>query len=226
MAVQHEDVVEALSLHTPQALRGVLEAAGVSPRSATTSRELATRIADALWWHSSTPIGYVTGALTLDAVVDHVAKKARIDGALGTGDAWERTARLTVMMVGESHGPVGWSDLHESRQARWTGRKWLPPILGLSGATSLGTGWAAKRFLAIGAGPIGRLLPYIPWVGPWFLSIRKGAGVAAALGGPAGVLLSILAANQAFGTNYQKLVPLLLGVGALGPAVMVEAAEV
>ena len=71
---------------------------------------------------------------------------------------------------------------------------------------------------------VGRVLPYIPRIGPIVGGIYRGGRLAAALGGPIGVAMSLLAANQAMGTDYQRVVPLLIGIGALDP--VAEAVEV
>jgi uncharacterized protein YaaW (UPF0174 family) len=55
--------------------------------------------------------------------------------------------------------------------------------------------------------------------------VTRGAGVAAAIGTPAAAVLAVATVNQAMGTNYQRLVPLLLGVGALRAEPVVDAHE-
>ncbi len=219
MPITREEVVNALAGHRPEVLRGLLEAAKVRDWGAETSRELAERIADALWWHYSTPLGYVVGSTSLDDIVDHISGRIQIDGALQQGDAWERLQTMTAMLVA-AHGPVAFSDLDVKRREKLT-RSWIPRSLYGSGAVGgFGARFVGLQILKFGAGPIGRWLPLIPYVGPWFLAIRKGAGLAAMLGGPVGIALSLLTVNDALGVNYEKLVPLLLGVGALGPGVV------
>ena len=44
-----------------------------------------------------------------------------------------------------------------------------------------------------------------------------------AVSGPLGIALAVLTFNQALGANYRKLVPLVLGVGALRPPPINEA---
>lgn len=216
MPTTREDVVHALAAHRADVLRGVLEAAKVSTWGAETSRDLAKRIVDALWWHYSTPLGYVARTTTLDQIVDHVASRLKIDGALHQADAWERLSTMTAMLVAAS-GPVALEDLDPERRKRMRG-SWLPTgAFGTGAAGSFGARWVGLKIVQLGKSPIGRWLPLIPYVGPWFSLIRKGGGVAAMLGGPVGIALSLLAVNDALGVNYDKLVPLLLGVGALGP---------
>jgi hypothetical protein len=65
--------------------------------------------------------------------------------------------------------------------------------------------------------PIGRLLPLIPYVGPWVGVVKAGASAVHLVTGPLGVAMLVLSVNSSLGTNYARLVPLVLGVGALGP---------
>ena len=46
--------------------------------------QLATRIADAIWWNWSTPLGYAADRATLEDIVAHVARKLRAGDHLGT----------------------------------------------------------------------------------------------------------------------------------------------
>jgi hypothetical protein len=214
------EVAAVLAHHDPAALRAVLDAAGVRAFGASTPEALAARIADALWWHATSPIGLALRAPDLDRIVDQVAERMGVLSALPIGDAWERARALTAALVTLADGRSGVSldDLSAGHRQR-LGRSWLPRLgLATGSAGSLGTAWAGKAVLRWTAGPIGRLIPYLPTVGPWFVAARKGAGLAAALGGPAGVGLGLLALNDALGPDYRALVPLLLGVGALAPA--------
>jgi hypothetical protein len=64
-------------------------------------------------------------------------------------------------------------------------------------------------------GPIGRWVPYIPHVGPWFVAIRKASAVTAVVGTPLAVAFGVLAVNQALGRRWGRVLPLLLSIGAL-----------
>ncbi|MEZ4235212.1 MAG: hypothetical protein R3F59_03420 [Myxococcota bacterium] len=71
--------------------------------------------------------------------------------------------------------------------------------------------------LALLKTPIGRLLPLLPVVGPWVGVVRTGISGLHFVAGPLGIAMTVLSMNSALGSNYQRLVPLVLGVGALGP---------
>ena len=95
--------------------------------------------------------------------------------------------------------------------------RWLRLSNDSRAASSLAAGWTANRILDLFKGPLGRLLPLLPVVGPWMGTIRWGAGAVSIVSGPLGIALSVASLNTALGSNYNKLLPLLLGVGALGP---------
>ena len=88
-------------------------------------------------------------------------------------------------------------------------------ILGATG--SVGAWAVGSGISALARTRLGAILPYIPRIGPWVRRAYTGGAIAATVGAPAAVALSVLAANQAMGTNYHRVVPLLLGIGALGP---------
>lgn len=224
MPVTRADVADALALHPAEALQAIMAAARVSPRGAEHPRELAERIADALWWHYCTPLGYLATNTTLEDMVGHVARRAGVANALHGADAWEQLRELTVALVREL-GPVGLEDLDPKlREKLWP--SWVPPALyGLGAGGSYGARVVGKAIIRLSKTPVGRVLPLLPAVGPWFRALRTGAGAAATVGGPLAIGLGLLSVNSSFGTNYQHLVPLLLGVGALGPA-PVEDAEI
>lgn len=69
------------------------------------------------------------------------------------------------------------------------------------------------------------MLPLLPPLAPYVRSLRAGAGAVHAVAGPLGVALSVLSINQALGPSYRKLLPLLLGIGALGVDPAAEAVE-
>lgn len=233
MAVRRPDVVAALAVHDPAVLRAILEAAHVSPRSADTPPELAARIADALWWNYCTPAGYLAERATLDDIVDHVSRRLKLE--LVASGAWARVRELTVEIarqtasqidVSDPSGGVAYSSLDERVQQRLE-PSWMPVALGATGgAGSLTAGMVGRVVVRIGATPIGRLLPFVPYVGPVWKGVRTVGGVAAFVGTPLAIGLSAVALNESLGANYRKLVPLLLGVGALGPTAVEEAWEV
>lgn len=222
MPVTRTDVADSLATCDESALFAVLDAAGLDAGESLSPRELAERLADAIWWNYSTPIGYVGRKAPLEEIVAHVAKKLKVHGALGTGDAWEQLRRLTEVL-GLRLGPVSIEELTESERKALKKSLKGPTALAAGGGTSFAAGVAGKGILKLAATPIGRLIPYIPTVGPAFRTITKGAGVAATVGNPLAIALGVLAANSALGANYQRLVPLLLGAGALGRGPIEEA---
>jgi len=225
MPVTRQDVVDALAAHPADSLRAVLEEARFDAgQEAESARDLAERIAKGLWWTYGTPLGYLAGRTTLDDIVDQVARKLKIDGALAGLDAWERLDSLTGLVV-RKHGPQALEDLDPQVRARLTPH-WKRTAAFASGATGSAGAWVVGSGISAVAGTrIGALLPYIPRIGPWIRRAYTGGAIAATVGGPAAVVLAVLAANQAMGTNYHRVVPLLLGVGALGRG-SVEAQEV
>ena len=228
MTVKRADVEATLAAQDPEELLSILEAARVSPRGAQTPSELACRITDALWWSYCTPLGYVADGTTLDDIVEHVAHRLRVSHAIEAHmDPWLQVRSLTRALIRELEGVHGISldDLdHETRTRVWPSwRRTLAFGAGASG--SFGASWASGRALAFLRGPIGRLLPLIPPIAPYVGVVRTGAAAVNVVAGPLGVAMSVLTINQALGTNYHQLVPLLLGVGALGPDPVVDAEE-
>lgn len=222
MPVTKTDVVDSLATCQESALFAVLDAAGLPPASGESPRKLAERIADAIWWNYSTPLGYVGRSSDLEEIVAHVGKKLKVQGVLGTGDAWDQLAKLTEAL-GLRLGPVSMAELTDGERKALRKSMLGPATLAAGGGTSFAAGVAGRGILKLAATPIGKLLPYIPNVGPVFRSITKGAGVAATVGNPLAIALGVLATNSALGANYQRLVPLLLGTGALGQGPVAEA---
>ncbi|MEQ1565368.1 MAG: hypothetical protein ABMA64_07000 [Myxococcota bacterium] len=209
-----------LSVHDPEALRLILVASGVDPRDARDPSDLAARIADAIWWNYCTPLGYVVERSTFEDVVRHLARK------LGVGDrvdpdvpVWDQVQALTRALLTEIPADgVSVASLDETTRSRMS-PSWFAPIGWGGGATgSFATRWGSGKVLALLKTPIGRLLPLLPVVGPWVGAVRTGIGAVHMVTGPLGLAMTVLSVNSALSTNYQRLVPLVLGVGALRPA--------
>lgn len=228
MTVQKSEVRATLAHQDPEALRAVLDAAGVDPRGAETSQELAERIADAIWWHHSTPVGYLTERSSLEDIVQHAARVLGQDGQLDLQtDGWKQLHQLTWAMLRSlpSRG-VALQDLDEVTRSKLE-PSWVPTIgLGLGSGGSVGTAWASGKALGFLTGPIGRLLPLLPPVAPYYKAVVTGLGAVRLVAWPLGIALAALSINQALGANERKLIPLLLGLGGLGPAPVVEVEEV
>ncbi|MBX2800582.1 MAG: hypothetical protein KTR31_23080 [Myxococcales bacterium] len=219
MVTTRDDLQAALAIHEPDALRLILMAADVDPRGATTSAELGERIADAIWWNHCTPLGYLTERTTLEQVVRHTARRLQVSDRVPEHlPVWEQLESMTAALVPEVEGHgVAASDLDPATQERLR-QSWLPALGWGGGAVgSFSARWSAAQVLKLFKGPIGRLLPLLPVVGPWVGTIRWGLGAVHLVSGPLGVALSVVSLNASLGANYRTLVPLLLGVGALGP---------
>jgi hypothetical protein len=215
MAVTHQDVVDRLATCDPQELRLVLEAAAVPTRGAETPRALAERVADALWWSWASPLAWASGQVTLDQMVNGVARRLKVKDQVAGEDAWERLDALTSALAATG-GPVAFEALRADHQARARGSVFPSLAFGGGAGSSYVTGAAGRLFLRFAASPIGRVLPWIPQVAPWFHAIRKASAVAAAVGTPLAVALGVLAVNRSLGTRWRRFLPLLLSVGTLG----------
>lgn len=228
MPTSRADIVAALAVHEAVELRTVLEAAGIGAGAAHTSRELAERLADSLWWHATTPLGYLAERTTFEDIVDRVARRVGMLHRLDTtADGWVRVRQLTEAMFERTPlAGVRFDDLDETTRARLA-PNWLPSLgLGLGSGSSAATAFASGRLLSLLRGPFGRLLPLIPPLAPYYRALVGALGTVRLVAWPLAVGLGVLSANQALGANDRKLVPLLLGVGALGPSAVEEAREV
>ena len=228
MTVHKSDVRATLAHHDPAALRAILDAAGVDPRGAESSDALAERIADAIWWHHSTPVGYLADRATLEDIVQHAARVLGQDGQLDLqSDGWRQLHQLTWAMFRSlpSQG-VALQDLDEVTRSKLE-PSWAPTIgFGLGSGGSVGTAWASGKALGFLTGPIGRLLPLLPPVAPYYRAVVMGLGTVRLVAWPLGIALAALSINAALGANERKLIPLLLGLGGLGPSPVVEVEEV
>jgi hypothetical protein len=215
MPVTRQDVIDVLATCDARELRLVLEAAAVPARGAESPRELAERVANALWWHWCTPAGYAIDKTSLDSIVGRVAKRLKVRDQVGGADAWERLSALNGALA-TSIGPVRFDELRADQQARARGSIFPSVAWGSGAAGSYGAGAAGRLFLRFAGTPIGRLLPWVPQLAPWFSAIKKGSAIAAVVGTPLSVALGVLAVHQSLGTRWRKVLPLLLSIGALG----------
>lgn len=224
--VSRADLAASLATHDPAALRSVLHGAGLGHEPDDSARQLADRIADAIWWSYNTPLGYAAGFGTLEGIVADVARKLRIY-VPGDLDGWGMIRELSAGLLADmNRRGVRVDELPPEARAR-LGRRWAASAtMGAGAAGSAGAGWAAAKVAGWLSSPIFRWAPYIPRVGPVVGAVRTGAVVVSALSAPVALALAALSVNSALGANYYQLVPLLLGVGALGPAPVAEAVEV
>src|SRR5688572_20389985 len=100
MATTREQLERTLAVQDADALRLVLDASDVDPREATDSPELAKRIADAIWWNYSTPLGYLAERATFEDVVRHLARRLKVDDRVDPDvPVWDQVAALTRALV-------------------------------------------------------------------------------------------------------------------------------
>jgi hypothetical protein len=225
MTTTRAQLQSSLSFHDPEALRAILAAAGVSEKGATTADELAKRVVDAMWWCYSTPLGYVSDQASFEDIVWHVARRLRVDDRVqAAADPFRQAEQITVALLHElPDGGVRVEDLDAETQRR-LGASWLPTAaFGASAGGSFATRFASGKVLGWLKTPVGRLLPLLPAVGPYVGAFKGIASGVHLVSGPLGVALSVLTVNQALGANYRKLVPLVLGVGALRPQAVDDA---
>lgn len=218
MPISRQDVIDTLAACDASELRLVLEAAGKPARGAETPRELAKRVANALWWAYCTPAGYASGQVTLDQMVRGAARRLRVKDQLRGDGAWSDLDRLTQTLAGRvltEQDTVRFADLSPQQQRRARGSIFPSLAIGGTSAGSYGAGAAGRLFLQFAGTPIGKVLPWIPQIRPWFSAIRKASSVAAVVGTPLSVALAVVAVNQGLSTRWQTVLPLLLSVGAL-----------
>lgn len=233
MPILREDLARALAVHEPDALRAILDAAEVSYAGHLAADGLARRIVDALWWNYHTPAGYLARPATLEDIVGYVAHRLRVE-LDGPTDGWTQLRQLTLALaretssrvdVGAARG-VRYDDLDPALHQRLDDGWFSTAAFSTLGAGSVSAGAAGRAVLWVGRSPIGRVLPWLPRVGALWRSVHGVGRIAALLGGPLAIAAAVIALNQALGTHHRRLVPLLLGVGALGPGPVTEAAEV
>ena len=228
MSTTRDQLEAALAVQDEHALRLVLLASEVDPRGAASSPELAARIADAIWWNYCTPLGYLTERATLEDVVRHVSRRLGVADRLDTNDnVWEQIRSLTAALVPDvPERGIGVATLDESTQRRLR-PAFMPAVGWGTGAVGSFTArWGSGKILALLRSPLGRLLPLIPGIGPWVTTIKWGTSAVSLVSGPLGIALSVVSLNASLGSNYKRLVPLVLGVGALAPVAVDDAYEV
>lgn len=227
MTTDRDALVDHLAVHGASDLEAVIEAAGVARRGAESPRELAERLVDAVWWNATTPLGYVTDRSSFEDIVDDVVVRLGMEHTVANGTVWRRLESLTGMLALDlDQRGVGLDDLDSATRAKLMPTFW-PQLLGISGsAGALSAGRLAANLLKWTGGPVGRLLPYVPYIGPWVKVIRAGSRGISVVAGPLGVALAVVSINQSLGANYHRLVPLILGIGALGAAPVEEAVEI
>lgn len=219
MPIDRERLVEILSDCPPEELAEVLRAAGLRVSADAESEALARRLVRALWWRTHTPVGALALPDTLDDIVDRIAKRAKLD--LGEGDVVVRLVALVGALAPEAEADavevMSAAAAHPASRRLKGGIHW-GALVGTSAAGgAVGARWASYSFLRLTKGPIGRILPFLPKVGPVYLALKKGAQVVAKVSGPTGIALSLASINAALGPDHDRALPLLLGLGLVLP---------
>lgn len=225
MAITRDQLEATLAVHDADALRLILHASDVDPRGAETPAALAARIADAIWWNYCTPLGYIAERTTFEDIVRHLSRKLGVSDRVDPDvPVWDQVSALTQALVAElPTDGISIESLDETSRARLY-PSWGAPLGWGGGATSsFATRWSTGKVLALLKTPIGRLLPLLPVVGPWIGAARAGISAVYLVTGPLGIAMAVLSINSALGTNYTRLVPLVLGIGALGPQPVTDA---
>lgn len=209
--VSRAELREVLAAKDAQTLSAVLVAADIAHDGPEEGAErLAERLVGALWWRTHSPARNVVLPQSLDAIVDRIERKLRLD--LGTGDVWARLETLTSQLLDRAE-PIGLEDLDAATRKRLR-RVIFAQVFGVGAAgTAAGARFASLKLLQWASGPTWRLITMLPQVGPVLLGIRSGVGTVAAVSGPVGVVMALLTLNSVFGPTDDKALPLLLGVG-------------
>lgn len=210
MAVTRTELQEVLSKRDPRQLERVLDASEVWFPDGADGDELARRLVDALWWRTHSPLGKTLIPDALDDLIERYERK--LGQELGGGDAWRRLEAMTTAML-PSDRALSVEDLPEDARKRLEKALWLDMAgLGVAGG-SAGARWTARTLLKWTKGPLWDLIKHIPRVGPALGVIRTGAGKVALVSGPLGVTVALLTLNHTLGPDYDRALPLLLGVG-------------
>jgi len=210
MAVTREELQEVLSKRDPRQLERVLDASEVWFPEGADGAELARRLVDALWWRTHSPLGKSLLPDALDDLISRYEKKLDLD--LDEGDTWSRLESLTATMVPTDRA-LSVEELPDEARKKLEKALWMD-MAGVSVAgSSAGARWAARTLLKWTKGPLWELIKHIPRLGPALGAIRTGAGKVVAVSGPLGITVALLTLNHTLGPDYDRALPLLLGVG-------------
>lgn len=210
MPVAQRELESILAGRDPRLLERVLDVGEVWFPDGADAEDLAKRLTNALWRRTHSPLGRMVVPDALDDIVAAVAKKLKLE--LGDGEVWEQLDALTDALLTTdrmlTHEELSASDRKKLEKALW---------IDLAGVSTAG-GAAASRWLARGLlrwtkGPLWDFLKFIPRVGPVLGTIRSSAGAVAAVSGPLGITVALLTLNHTLGPEYDRALPLLLGIG-------------
>ncbi len=210
MPVAQRELESILADRDPKLLERVLDVGEVwFPEGADTA-ELARRLTNALWRRTHSPVGRMIVPDALDDIVETTTKKLKLD--VGEGAVWDRLDRLTDALLATDR-MLTYEELPTKSRKQLEKALWVD----LAGVSTAG-GAAASRWMARGLlkwtkGPLWDLIKIIPKVGPVLGTIRGSAGTVAAVSGPLGITVALLTLNHTLGPEYDRALPLLLGIG-------------
>lgn len=215
MPLLKPDVEARLAAYSPEALTQVLRQAGVAVRGARHREALAGRVADALWWNATSPATYLLNRTTFESIVDDALRRLAQPRLQADEDPFQRLQALVATLL-ERHAEATLDALPPEARRRLRSGWWSTAAAGTGVGGSLLSGKVARLALSGLDSPLGRLLPLVPPLTPYVLGLRRVAGAAAVVSGPAAWAFGALTLNQALGPEPARVVALLLGIGALG----------
>ena len=224
LVISRDDLRQSLSLHPSSSLAAVLRAADLEAEDHEAPEHLAERLTDMLWWSWCTPLGYAMRDVALETIIHDVRRRMKPHLPEVDGDTFAQLQDLAAHFGVEKFGARGrtWTAEEHERLRR---RMRRPLALAAAGGASFAEGAAGRQVLHLLSGRVGQVLPWLPHVGPVVRGVSRGAAFTAAVGTPGALALSALAVNSALGSNYPRVLALLLGIAALGPSPIEDACE-
>lgn len=212
MPVAQRELESILASRDPKLLERVLDVGEVWFPDGADAPELAKRLTNALWRRTHSPLGRMIVPDALDDIVDTVSKKLKLD--LGAGEVWSRLDALTDELL-TTDRMLTYDELPPKSRKKLEKALWLD-LAGVGTAGSAAASrWVARGLLKWTKGPLWDLIKLIPRVGPVLGTIRGSAGTVAAVSGPLGITVALLTLNHTFGPEYDRALPLLLGIGLI-----------
>ena len=210
MPVAQKELESILASRDPKLLERVLDVGEVWFPDGADAPELAKRLTNALWRRTHSPLGRMVVPDALDDIVDTVEKKLKLD--LGEGEVWSRLDAMTDELL-TTDRLLTYDELPPKSKKKLEKALWLDLAgVGTAGGAAASR-WMARNLLKWTKGPLWDLIKLIPRVGPVLGTIRGSAGTVAAVSGPLGVTVALLTLNHTFGPEYDRALPLLLGIG-------------
>jgi len=212
MPVAQKELESILASRDPKLLERILDVGEVWCPDGADAADLAKRLTNALWRRTHSPLGRMVVPDALDDIVDTVAKKLKLD--IGTGEVWDRLDALTDMLL-TTDRMLTYDELSPKSRKKLEKALWVD-LAGVSTAGSAAASrWVARGLLKWTKGPLWDFIRLIPRIGPILGTVRGSAGAIAAISGPFGITVALLTLNHTFGPEYDRALPLLLGIGLI-----------